>query len=114
MVGDGVILVPAGPRRQDHLLERFATVRVGRVRVQIPFEILQLDEFRELAFARRLELARVFAQLGRDELVAETLVHLLLLGELQLFARLDDGDRVLGHGQAVLHRALAQRHVVVL
>ena len=82
--------------------------------MQIALDVTELDELRQLALARSLELTCVLPQLGRDELVAELFVHLRLVGERQLFARLDHRDGVLRDGQALLHRTLAQGHVVVL
>ena len=81
MVGDGVVLVAARRRALEHLLERALAVgRPVRVRVQVAAHVAQLDELRQLAAPRRLELAAVLAQLGRDRLVAEELVDLVLLG----------------------------------
>ena len=72
VVGDGVVLVAARDRGAHHLLERVLAVgRPVRVRVQVAAEVAQLDELRQLAVARRLELAAVLAQLRRDEVVAE-------------------------------------------
>src|SRR5439155_17354578 len=88
VIGDGEIVVATGLRRKHHPLERVASVRPGRVRMQIALDVTELDELRQLALARSLELTCVLPQLGRDELVAELFVYLRLVGERQLFARL--------------------------
>ena len=46
--------------------------------MEVAAQVAELDELRQLPVARRLELARVLAQLRRDPLVAEQLVQLLL------------------------------------
>jgi hypothetical protein len=72
------------------------------------------DERGEPAAPGRLQFAGVLAQLGRDELVAEPLVQLLLGAEGVHLARLDLGDPVLGDRQAAALCLLAHRDVVVL
>ena len=74
----------------------------------------ELDELRQRAVARRLELAAVLAQLRRDPRVAEERVDLLLGRERVHLAGLDLGDPVLGDREAAPHGRLAQRDVVVL
>jgi hypothetical protein len=64
----------AGCKR--HLLERVLPVRPRRVAVELALDVRELDEHRQLTLARGLELARVLAQLRRDELVPEPLVDL--------------------------------------
>ena len=114
VVGDDVVLVAPRLRRAHHLCQQVAPVGVGRVRVEVALDVGELDELRQLTASCGFELARVLAELGRDELIAEPLVHLLLFRELELLSGLDDGDRVLGDGQPVLHRALTERDVVIL
>ena len=82
--------------------------------MQVALDVLQLDQRRQLSLARRLQLAGVLAQLRRNELVTQPVVDLYLVRETQLLLGLDDGDRVLGDRETVLHRALSQRDVVIL
>ncbi len=111
----GVVLVAARDRALDHLLERVLAVgRPVRVRVQVAADISQLDELRQLAAPRRLQLAGVLAQLRRDRLVAEELVHRVLVGAPEDLARLDVRDAVLRDREPAPHGVLAHRDVVVL
>ena len=115
VVGHGQVAVATRLGRRRHLLgARLAVRRPGRVRVQVALQVAQLDEVGQLAEARRFELAEVLAQLRRDEVVAEQLVQLSLLGVCQHLARLDNLDAVLGDRVAVPDGVLAQRHVVEL
>ena len=115
VVGDRVVLVAARHRALEHLLERALAVgRPVRVRVQVAADVAQLDELRQLAAPRRLQLARVLAQLGRDRLVAEELVDVVLLGALEDLAGLDVRHAVLRDREPAPHRLLAHRDVVVL
>ena len=82
--------------------------------MQVAADVAQLDELRQLAAPRRLQLARVLAQLGRDRLVAEELVDGVLVGALEDVARLDVRDAVLRDREPAPHRVLAHRDVVVL
>ena len=74
----------------------------------------ELDESREAALARGLELAHVLAELGRDPRVAEALVHGLLGLVREDLARLGVLDAVLGDRELPADGLLAQRHVVLL
>jgi hypothetical protein len=68
--------------------------------VQVAAQLALLDQLRQLALACGLELTCVLAQLGRDVLVAEPLVDLLLaLGREDLTA-LDLRDPVLRDREA--------------
>ena len=79
-----------------------------------PLDVAELDQLRQLAFARRLQLAAALAQLRLDVVVAEALVDLLLgLAGLDL-AALGLGDPVLGDREAAGDRLFAQLHVVGL
>ena len=69
---------------------------------------------RQLAGARRLQLAAVLAQLRLDVGVAEPLVDLLLALAERHLAALGVGDAVLGDREAAADRVFAQRHVVGL
>ena len=115
MVGQREVAIAAPLRLERHLLDRALPVRrPRRVAVELADEVARLDERRQAAVARGLELAAVLAQLGRDEGVAEEAVELLLGAEAVHLARLDHGDAVLGDGQSATLRVLAQRDVVVL
>ena len=84
------------------------------MRVQIAAHLAELDELRQLAAPRRLELAVVLAQLRRDRLVAEELVERVLVLGAEDLAGLDGGDAVLGDREPAPHRLLAHRDVVLL
>ena len=82
--------------------------------VQIALEILQLDELRQRAVGRSLDLSLVLAQLGRNPRKAEALVDVGLLRAWLGLAAVDRREAVLGQAQALVAGALAQRHVVRL
>ena len=82
--------------------------------VHLAAKVADLDEPRQLSIARRLELASVLAQLGRDEAVAEEGVERLLVPEGLHLARLDHGDAVLGNREPAALGLLSQGHVVLL
>jgi hypothetical protein len=69
------------------------------VGVEIAGDVLQLDEAGQRPLPRGGQLAAILAQLGRDPLIAEELVELLLVGRGEDLARLRVLDAVLGHGQ---------------
>ena len=75
--------------------------------MQVAAQLFRLDEHRQLAPPRCLELARVLTQLRRDVRVAEPLVDLLLVGSGDHFATLDVGDAVLGDRKPAAHSVLA-------
>ena len=79
MIADGEVLVAARARRST--ISSSVALPSDQVvwRVEVAAQVAELDERRQLAAARRLELARVLAQLRRDERVAEMLVQLLLV-----------------------------------
>ena len=115
MVGDRVVLVSARDRTLEHLLERALAVgRPVRVRVQVAADVAQLDELRKLASPGSLQLAGVLAQLRRDRLVAEELVHRVLVGAAEDVARLDRRDAVLRDREPAPHGLLAHGDVVSL
>ena len=66
MIGDRDVFEPAFARRTRHGLERLAPVRLGRVHVEIAAQVARLDEGRQRAGGRGLQLAAVFTQLGRQ------------------------------------------------
>ena len=82
--------------------------------MQVAAQLSRLDEHRQLAPPRCLELARVLTQLRRDVRVAEPLVDLLLVDRGDDLAALDLGDAVLGDRQPTSLDFLAQRDVVIL
>src|SRR5262249_39450266 len=115
VICDRVVLVPARDRGAHHLLERVLAVgRPVRVRVQVTSEVVESNELRKFAVARRHELAAVLAQLARDELVAEESVQLLLAPSRERLARLGVLDAVLRDGELAPNRRLAKRDVVIL
>ena len=81
--------------------------------VHVAAQVGLLDQPREAAVRRSLELAAALAQLGRDPRHAEPLVDLLLgRAERRLAGRVVE-DPVLGDVQAAADRRLAQLHVVL-
>ena len=60
-------------------------------------QVAELDERRQPALPRHVQLAAVLAQLGRDEGVAEIRIEVRLVGERVDFTRLGDRDAVLGN-----------------
>ena len=113
VLGDRDVLVAAA-RAPPRAISSTRRVPVGerRVHVEVAADVVELDQLRQAALARRLELAAVLAQLGRDELHAEPLVDLLLGRVGDGLAALVVGDPVLAHVQAAPHRLGAQRLVV--
>ena len=62
VVGDRVVLVATRDGCRDHLLEcRLAVRRPVRVRMQVAAQVGKLDEVRQLAAPRRIELPAVLA-----------------------------------------------------
>ena len=112
MVGDREVRVAERARRLDHLLQLVLAVRERRVRVEVALDVVLGDELRQLAVARRLDLAARLAKLRLDVGEAQPLVHLLLGAEALDLAGLDLGDPVLGDREAHLHGALAELDVV--
>ena len=74
MVRDAEIFVAALARRLRHLLQRVDAVRALGVRVQDPADVPVLDQLRQVAGGRDLNLAAAFAELRLDELQTERLV----------------------------------------
>jgi hypothetical protein len=81
--------------------------------VQVAAEVAQLDELRQLAVPRRLELAAVLAQLRRDEVVAEEAVQLLLGARVNV-SPVSVFCTPYSRPRACADRRLAQRDVVIL
>src|SRR5215207_11424593 len=76
VVGDRQVLIATVARRLGHLLDAVTPVGEGGVGVEVALEVADLDQLRQLAFARRLQLAAALAQLRLDVFVAEALVDL--------------------------------------
>ena len=76
VVGDRQVGVAAVAAGLGHLLERVAAVGEGGVGVEVAADVADLDQLRQLALARRLQLAAALAQLRLDVGVAEALVDL--------------------------------------
>ena len=107
VVGDGEVLHPHGVRALRHLLHRVLAVRVVRVAVDHPLHVRQLEERRgQLAPQGGLDLARILAQLGRDEGQPEVAVHVRFVLEGDPAARAHDPARV--EGEAPGPRQLGQ------
>ena len=115
VVADRDVATAAVLGRQHHLLERRTAVRPVRVHVEVALQVGELDEARQLAVARRLELAPVLAQLRRNPGVAEVRVDAPPRprpGRSRRSRRLENA--VLGDREAAPDGVLPQRDVVVL
>ena len=79
VIGHPEVAVPACLRRVHHLFEARQAVRQRGVGVQIPVEVLQLDQScRQGAFGSGFDLAVVFAQCRGDPGHVQGCVDLLL------------------------------------
>ena len=74
--------------------------------MEVAAEVAELDQLGQLARPRGLELARVLAQLRRDELVAQELVQLFLGRGREHVACLGVLHAVFRYGEAALDRLL--------
>src|SRR5207245_9261331 len=110
VIGDGDVLEVRVPGRARHRLERVLAVGPVGLRLEVAAEIARLDQARERTRARRLDLALVLAQLGRDPGEAEAVVD-LLLGAPRYPPRAAK-EAVLVELPALLHGELAERDVV--
>ena len=82
--------------------------------VHLALQVTQLEQVRELVLARGRDLAVGLAQLGRDEVVAEVRVQLLLGRVRDDLVRLHERDPVFRDREPAPHGVLAQGDVVVL
>ena len=73
MIGDAQVMKASRSGRLGHLLERRVAVAPCRMAVKRAFQILGVDQVGQLVFLGRLDLAHVFAQLGRDLIKPERL-----------------------------------------
>src|SRR5204863_9919624 len=64
VVGDGDVLAARVPGGARHRLERVLAVGPVGLRLEVAADIARLDQAREAARARRLDLALLLAQLG--------------------------------------------------
>ena len=85
VIGDGVVGVAQRRGGLQHLVERGQPVGQVRVRVQVAAEVLELQDLRQLAGDRRLDLAAILPERRLDVRQPEPLVDLLLgLGREQV------------------------------
>ncbi len=84
------------------------------MRVQVAAQVVELHQRRDRPGACPGELGRPLADLGRNRLVPEATVDLVLVVGLEDLAGLDRLDAPLGHLEAALDRVLAHRDVVRL
>ncbi len=82
--------------------------------MQVPAQVVQLDQVRQAAIGRGLELAPVLTQLGLDVGQAQQGVHLLLGGAAVGLAGGVVQHAVLRDVQTLADGPVAQRHVVLL
>jgi hypothetical protein len=78
VVGDGVVLVSAPPRRVGHRLERGHPVGEVGVRVQVPSQVIDPNEPGYPPLRRQLDLPVVLAHGRGHPRQPEPLVHFLL------------------------------------
>jgi hypothetical protein len=112
VIGDGHVLIAARAARLDHLRQVVFPVRVGRVDLQIAADVGQLDERRETARLRRLDLAARFPDLRRDPRQADGFEHLALLAPADAAGAAEDA--VLVDLEAVFEAESAHGNVVRL
>ena len=84
MIGDEDVAQAARPRCLGHLGDGAVTVRPGGVHLQVAPHVVHRDEVGRKA----VELAAIFAQLGRDEGQAQRGVNLFLSSTENLGATL--------------------------
>ena len=82
--------------------------------MQVTLEVGELDQLRQRAIRRRLQLAAVLAQLRLDVFQPQQGVHLGLGLAAMRLARGVVEDAVLGDVNPLSCRRVAQRHVVLL
>ena len=115
VVGDRHVLVSARPHGLDDIEQRVLAVAAPvAVQVQVAADVRRLDELGQLVGARELQLAVVLAQLGRDRLVAEVAVDLVLVRRAEDLAALGVLDAPLRDAHAAPLGVLAHAHVVAL
>src|SRR4249920_3415022 len=109
-----VVRVPQLGGCREHLFERGQAVREVGVRVQVAPQLPAHEHIGERALKRRLDLAAILAERGRDPRERELLVDLLLgLGDDEL-ARLRAVQAVLVELETLAHGHLADPDVVGL
>ena len=115
VVGDRDVLVSARPHGLDEIEQRVLAVAAPvAVQVQVAAQVAGSTSSGRLVGARELELAVVLAQLGRDRLVAEVAVDLVLVAGAEDLAALDVLDAPLRDAHAAPLGVLAHAHVVAL
>src|SRR5439155_15218528 len=123
VVREHLVGMAAAARLLGHLLDGVDAVRPVGVAVAIAAEVAQLDEVREAAGHRRLDLTTILAQLRLDERQSEERVGLRLVAEgPELGVRSGEGlailadpqEPVLGEAPAEVARERAQADVVLL
>ena len=82
--------------------------------MHLPAQVGELDELRESAVACGFHLARVLAQLGRNERVPQVAVQLLFASVRHDLVTLDDRHAIFGDREPPPLSLLAERDVVVL
>ncbi len=104
MVGDGEILQAGLARLKRHLLDRGASVGIGRMAVQIAAQVAALKQARaDDACGRRLDLAAVLAQFGRDQGQAQRAVNFFLAGARHALVAAEQSVLVEQHPGALRH-----------
>ncbi len=99
MVGDAKIIETELAGLAGHLVERVLAVAGGGVAVERSAQLGPLDEARDFFLLGGLDLAEVFAQLGRDVLQAERGEEFLLGAALDQFALVILGFLFLGRDE---------------
>ena len=66
MIGDGHVLVAIRPGRLRHLFYCVSAIGLDGVHMHVALKIGGSDELRKLVCGGKIDLAQVFAHLGRD------------------------------------------------
>ena len=114
VVGDRQVGVAELHRCLDHLHDGGLAVGGVAVGVQVAANVSERHQLGQLAVAGGFELAAVLAQLGRDRLIAQVAVDLVLVRRAEHLAALDLLDAPLRHLQPARLGLLAHGHVVRL
>ncbi len=108
-----MVLIAARGARRDHRVERIAPVRPRAVQVEVAAHVVDVDDVRQRAFARRLDLADAEPHLRRDVRHPERRVDVGLraTGDRASVGEVD--DPVLADAQVLAHGELAELDVVL-
>src|SRR5260221_13043442 len=114
VVSDGHVLVPVFAGGLRHLLDGAFAVGLHRVHVNVALKIGLGDQLRKFAFHGGLYFAAILAQFRRNEFEPQLFINLFLGLSRDALVVFHAYQAVFVERVALLKRALAQLHVVVL